>query len=194
MAEHCEGKYCPYPNPFTNFTDSFYDESLRDGNVIRCLLQLTLAQLLGGILGWMVYSRRVAATQDKIITYAVVTSASCLFSMISSMDWLGDEPWKNPSHFLNADVSRIAAAVVSGVGFLGAGFIAKESHLHGILDAAFLWAAAAIGMAIGFQYYIWAVWVVTLFKITCWVADYFGRKHNLEATLLLNTASGDKSP
>lgn len=166
-VDRCTYPWCPYPNQFTNFTDNFFDESLRDAGAITAILRLTIAQCIGIALGWVSIRKNEKTSPGKIITYSVVCTSACLFGMLSSMDWLGDEAWKNETRSLNADVGRVAAAVVQGVGFLGAGFIAKGDHwLHGMQDAAFLWAAAALGLAVGYQYYILAVYTVLLFKIT----------------------------
>ncbi len=76
-------------------------------------------------------------------TYALVCAGSCLFTILS----------------LNffANNSTIASAVVSGIGFLGAGTILhKENRVEGLTTAAGLWMMAAIGMAVGVKEYLLA--------------------------------------
>lgn len=64
------------------------------------------------------------------------------------------------------DPTRIAAQVVTGVGFLGAGAILRQGNeVHGLTTAASIWVVAAIGMAVGFGFYIPAV--VSTFLILC---------------------------
>ena len=61
------------------------------------------------------------------------------------------------------DPTRIAAQVVTGVGFLGAGAILRQgSEVHGLTTAASIWVVAAIGMAVGFGFYVPAVFTTLL--------------------------------
>ncbi|MFH1789944.1 MAG: MgtC/SapB family protein [bacterium] len=108
---------------------------------IRMLLPICLALILGAILGWQrVQYGRAAGPR----TYGLVTLGSALFTLLS----------------LNAfvDTSRVAAGIVTGIGFLGAGMIMrKEDHVEGLTTAAGLWVAAGIGMAVGSGYYLLAI-------------------------------------
>lgn len=109
--------------------------------------------LLGGIIGW---ERREADRPAGIRTMALVSLASCLFSIGSAFAFRsGPQSW---------DASRISAAIPSGVGFLGAGLIFKESIktgevpegfpvVHGLTTAASLWMSAAVGIACGGELY-----------------------------------------
>jgi putative Mg2+ transporter-C (MgtC) family protein len=85
------------------------------------------------------------------------------------------------------DPTRIAAQVVTGVGFLGAGSILRQGEeVRGLTTAASIWVAAAIGMAVGFSYYTTAVISTLLVLITLvglrWVEVRFFPKHNRRAT------------
>jgi putative Mg2+ transporter-C (MgtC) family protein len=61
------------------------------------------------------------------------------------------------------DPTRIAAQIVTGVGFLGAGAILRQgSEVHGLTTAASIWVVAAIGMAVGFGFYVPAVFTTLL--------------------------------
>jgi putative Mg2+ transporter-C (MgtC) family protein len=61
------------------------------------------------------------------------------------------------------DPTRIAAQIVTGVGFLGAGAILRQgSEVHGLTTAASIWVAAAIGMAVGFGFYVTAIFTTGL--------------------------------
>ena len=87
-----------------------------------------------------------------IKTLGLVGVGACLFS------GLGLEVFKT-----NTDPTRIAAQVVTGVGFLGAGAILRQGNeVHGLTTAASIWVAAAVGMAVGFGYYVPAVSTVVM--------------------------------
>ena len=84
----------------------------------------------------------------------------------------------------NVDPTRIAAQIVTGVGFLGAGSILRQGEaVIGLTTAASIWVVAAIGMAVGFGYIITAVIATVLVLVTLvvlkWVEDrFFPQKHN----------------
>lgn len=63
----------------------------------------------------------------------------------------------------NVDPTRIAAQIVTGVGFLGAGAILRTgADVHGLTTAASIWVAASVGMAVGFGYYAVAIFTTVL--------------------------------
>jgi putative Mg2+ transporter-C (MgtC) family protein len=104
--------------------------------------QVALALLLGAILGWQ---RERIGKPAGLRTYALVSAGSAIFTIVSSTAFGGNEP------------TRIAAQIVSGIGFIGAGAILHNgSHIEGITTAAGLWVAAAIGMATGTSLYLFA--------------------------------------
>jgi len=122
-------------------------------------LRLFLSAILGGIIGTEREKRDKAA---GIRTYALVAVTSCLIMLTSynlAMD-LGDEK-------AYADAARIAAQVVSGVGFLGAGTILKnDNKIRGLTTAAGLWSVAGIGLAVGMGYYFIAIVTTFIIVIT----------------------------
>lgn len=66
----------------------------------------------------------------------------------------------------NVDPTRIAAQIVTGVGFLGAGSILRQGELvRGLTTAASIWVAASLGMAVGFGYYALAIFVTVVVVI-----------------------------
>ncbi len=68
-----------------------------------------------------------------------------------------------PTFGKNVDPTRIAAQIVTGVGFLGAGAILRQGdNVHGLTTAASIWVAASLGMAVGFGYYLIAVFTTFL--------------------------------
>lgn len=102
--------------------------------------------LLSIFLGYLMGAERELRGKDAgISTHIFVLAGAMMFAMLSRM--------VDP-----ASTSRIAAQVVSGIGFLGAGLILKEgASVRNLTTAASLWFAAAVGMTIGYGYYTIAV-------------------------------------
>lgn len=89
-----------------------------------------------------------------IRTHAAVAIGACLFGFISFQ--IGSQEGISPPH--TADPSRIAAQIVSGIGFLGAGVILRDKgHIKGLTTAASLWATASIGLAVASKMYILSI-------------------------------------
>lgn len=110
--------------------------------------QLILAVFLGSLIG---LERSLAHKKAGMRTFAFVALGSALLSIISVNAALGFDP------------TRIASQIVVGVGFIGAGVIIfSRSQLHGVTTAASLWLSAAIGMAVGFKFYVAAVFTTFL--------------------------------
>jgi putative Mg2+ transporter-C (MgtC) family protein len=99
--------------------------------------RLALAALLGALMG---LEREIRGYPAGVRTIALVAMGSALFTEISSIT--GEE-------------DRIAAGIVTGIGFLGAGVIFREGYtVRGITTAATIWSAAAVGMAVGRELYL----------------------------------------
>lgn len=117
--------------------------------------KLALAMFLGGIIGTerAVVARQVAGTR----TFGLVTMGAAMFVIAGSFAnnaLLG---------VVNFDPTRMAAAVVQGIGFLGAGLIIfRGDSLHGVTTAAGLWIVAAIGVAVGLGMYSVAIFATLL--------------------------------
>lgn len=93
--------------------------------------------LIGAERGW---HKKLASYR----TFAVISAGSCLYTLLSVS--ANDDP------NLNYDVTRVAAQIVTGIGFVGGGVIFKTAnHVEGITTAAMIWLAGAIGMACGFN-------------------------------------------
>jgi len=113
------------------------------------ILKLALACFLGGIIG---LERESLNRPAGLRTYTLVCMGSAL-AMIVSLDM-----YYQYAHTVNADPGRIAAQVVSGIGFLGAGTIMREgANIRGLTTAAGLWVVACIGLAVGAGMYLPAV-------------------------------------
>ena len=123
--------------------------------------RLSLAMLLGGIIG---AERERKNRSAGFRTHILVTVGSCMFMIVSiSMPMMISTM---PNGIVNnADPGRIAAQVVSGIGFLGAGAIIQDKgKVRGLTTAASLWVVAAIGLAVGAGMYFSAI-TTTLFLL-----------------------------
>lgn len=110
-------------------------------------VRLVLAAILGGLIGLERESLNKAA---GFRTHTLVCLGSCLI-MVTSIEMYTLHGW-------TADPARLAAQVVSGIGFLGAGTIMRSGFgIKGLTTAASLWVVAAIGLAIGSGRYVTAV-------------------------------------
>jgi putative Mg2+ transporter-C (MgtC) family protein len=102
-------------------------------------LALCLSVALGGLVG---YEREIRGHPAGLRTHILVSLGSCLFTLLSIRIASAEGMKGNPGH--------IAAQVVTGIGFLGAGAILRDGgHIKGLTTAASIWMTAAIGMAAG---------------------------------------------
>ncbi|MBE7083784.1 MAG: MgtC/SapB family protein [Clostridiales bacterium] len=96
---------------------------------------MVLSLLLGFAIG---FERKLRFKEAGIRTHTIVCVGACLFTLVSVFG------------FSSADSSRVAAQVVSGIGFIGAGMIFYHKEVvRGLTTAAGIWATAAIGMSVG---------------------------------------------
>ena len=108
------------------------------------LLDLLLSVLLGFFIG---FERKMRYKEAGIRTHTIVCVGAALMMIVSKYAF-GE----------NADTARVAAQIVAGVGFLGAGIIVyKKNEVHGLTTAAGVWATAGVGMACGGRLYVVAV-------------------------------------
>lgn len=121
-----------------------------------------LASVLGGLVGW---EREWRNKQAGFKTHLLVSLGAALIMLTSGYGYAGLMNELN-QHLSSADgvqvrfdPTRIAAQVVSGIGFLGAGAILRRSNMvvSGLTTAATLWVVAAIGLSVGAGFYIPAV-------------------------------------
>lgn len=117
--------------------------------------KLLLAAFLGVLIGTerAVVARRSAGMR----TFALVSLGACIFTLVGSYvdtSYLG---------IVNFDPMRIAAAIVQGVGFIGAGLMfAKGDSVHGVTTAAGLWVSASVGVLVAFGLYPLAIFASAL--------------------------------
>ena len=109
----------------------------------QIILRLILAALLGSLVG---LERERLDWAAGLRTHMLVCLGATLFMIVSTYGFM--EVYGHPS--IDLDPSRVAAQVVSGIGFLGAGtIILRKDIILGLTTAASLWAVAAVGLAIG---------------------------------------------
>ncbi|MFM1650654.1 MgtC/SapB family protein [Brevibacillus sp. B_LB10_24] len=120
-------------------------------DALTIVARLCVAALLGGFVGW---ERERRNKQAGFKTHLLVSVGSALV-MLTSIYGFGD--YNNPE--ARYDPARLAAQVVSGIGFLGAGAILRRSNLvvSGLTTAATLWVVAGIGLSVGAGFYLPAV-------------------------------------
>ncbi len=120
------------------------------------MMRLILAVLLSGLIG---FERQIHHKTAGLRTHILVCLGSCLI-MLTSL-YLFDI-YKNQAPL---DPARIAAGVVTGIGFLGAGaIITHSSGIKGLTTAASLWVVAGIGLAVGCGFYSASV-ITTLLSL-----------------------------
>ena len=118
---------------------------LESMNDVAVAIRLVLATLMGGLVGWERISRHHSA---GIKTFALVSLGSAVATELNVYLAMLPE--------LSADVSRIPAGVVSGIGFLGAGtiLVTGRKQIKGLSTAASLWVTSCMGMAVGGGYLV----------------------------------------
>ncbi|PLS83386.1 MAG: hypothetical protein CYG59_01165, partial [Chloroflexi bacterium] len=109
--------------------------------------QIVLAALLGGMIG---FERAWHGHPAGLRTNSLVAVGACLFTILSITAF--------PVHGSTQDTARIAAQIVSGIGFIGGGVLLQsKNRIRGITTAATIWLVAAIGMGVGAGLYFLAI-------------------------------------
>lgn len=122
------------------------------------MARLLLACVLGGVIG---YERQARHKSAGLRTNILVCLGACLVMLLSQ------EMYANVEGRTNADPARLAAQVVSGIGFLGAGAIMKEGPtVKGLTTAACLWVVAGVGLAVGAGYYAESIFTTVIVFVT----------------------------
>ena len=131
---------------------------------LEVVLRVGLAALLGGAIG---LERELREREAGLRTHLLVSVGAALFTMVSAYAWT-DWNFSNREGLV-FDPTRIAAQVVTGIGFLGAGAIIRQGlSVRGLTTAATLWVVAAIGMATGVGYYEAALVTTALVLLSLW--------------------------
>jgi len=142
-------------------------------------LRLLLACVFGGIVG---FERERNDSPAGFRTHILVSLGSALIMVLSMYGF-------NDFNSVNKDPARLAAQVVSGIGFLGAGTILRDkTSIKGLTTAASLWVVAAIGLAAGAGFYFSAFFVTALVFLTLErsVETYFFRNSQTLKVVAVN--------
>jgi putative Mg2+ transporter-C (MgtC) family protein len=134
-------------------------------------LRLSVGLLLGAVVG---FERELHSQPAGFRTHSVVALGSAIFTVVSGFAFTG----------VGADPTRIAAQIVSGIGFIGAGTILhSRGQIRGLTTAASLWAVAGIGMAAGAALYgvavIGTVLMIVILSLFDWAEAYARRRIGL---------------
>jgi putative Mg2+ transporter-C (MgtC) family protein len=138
-------------------------------------LDIYLRVLTALVLGFAIVLERECSNKHAgLRTNILVCLGSCVFTVISIYGFpliMGD-----PSSGAVRDTARVAAQIVTGIGFIGAGTMFRHgAHVQGLTTAATLWMAAAIGMACGVGMYAFAAFSTFLALLVLSVARVFDR-------------------
>lgn len=137
----------------------------------EALLRLALAAGLGGAIG---IERELRDRYAGLRTHLLVSLGSALFTIVSAYAWTGFKFGSGVSY----DPTRIAAQIVTGIGFLGAGAIMRQGiSVHGLTTAATLWMSAAIGMTAATGFYTVAALATAVTLVVLWPLRVFERRY-----------------
>lgn len=139
---------------------------LHEFNCITIAIRLLLAVLAGGIVG---NERGRHGSAAGLRTHILVCVGAAMTALIGCFAY---------EHLAQDDVLRIAAQVVSGIGFLGAGMIIIKNNnvITGLTTAAGMWATATIGIALGYGFYSGALIATVFCVITATLLPKFERR------------------
>lgn len=117
------------------------------------MIALALGLMIGA-------EREVRGHPAGLRTMALISAGSCIFTGLGLI----------PDFAKTVDPTRIAAQIVTGVGFLGAGSILRQGELvRGLTTAASIWVAASLGMAVGFGYFYFAIFITIVVVVILFV-------------------------
>ena len=131
---------------------------------IAAQIDLSVRLLIAAALGLAIgFEREIHGHPAGLRTHMLVALGSALFTVLSIRGFLGE------AGAAPVDPTRIAAQIVSGIGFLGAGAILKDGIvIRGLTTAASLWATSAVGMAAGAAEYVIAAVAAAVIVVSLW--------------------------
>lgn len=146
-------------------------------------LRLVVSVILAGFIG---YERQARHKSAGLRTHILVGIGSCLIMLLSY------KTYYDVQGVTNADPARLAAQVVSGIGFLGAGSIMKDGPtVKGLTTAATLWVVAGVGLAIGAGYYAGGIMTTALVLLTLTLLERMGKYIDKKQLITLNITASD---
>lgn len=148
-------------NPWWSGIAEDFSDIPEPAQIIRVVMRLLVAALLGGLLG---YQREVEGKAAGLRTHMLVSLGAAIFTMVPEQTGMP----------LN-DLSRVIQGVVTGIGFIGAGAILKQTdkqQILGLTTAAGLWLTAGIGMAAGMGRETFAITGALFALIILWLLPH----------------------
>lgn len=135
-------------------------------------LRIALAAGLGAAVG---LERELREHEAGLRTHMLVAVGSALFTLVSAYGF--SEFFVQTGPVVPVDPTRIAAQIVTGIGFLGAGAIIRQGmNVRGLTTAATLWAVAAIGLASGVGYYSGAIATTVVVLVALWPVKILAKR------------------
>ena len=154
-----------------------------ENEILELVIRLLSAALLGAAIG---YEREFRGKGAGVRTHMLVAMGACLFMLISKYGFDDSEKF---------DAARIAAGVVSGIGFLGGGLIikSKTNMITGLTTAAGLWVTAAIGLGTGSGMVIMAAICTALVLICTEIVNLLHLKMGYRQINIVISSTNEKS-
>lgn len=165
--------------------------------ITESIIKLLVALLLGLLIG---IDRQLKQKPLGLKTTMIIAIASCLMTVVSieSFERFTATVF-NDSQSIRMDPMRLAAQIVSGIGFLGAGVILQRKNdvISGLTSAALIWAASALGITVGVGLYLEAFFATVLFIVSVnivpkWIKRMGPKrlkKRDVSVTLMVHTNS-----
>ena len=149
---------------------------------LTCVVRMLLSMVLGFMIG---FERKMRFKEAGIRTHTIVCVGACLFTLVSIYG------------FSAADSARVAAQIVSGIGFIGAGMIFyNKQNIRGLTTAAGIWATAAIGMAAGAGMYVVSACASVIIIAVQWVLHLniraFHTRKFIRLNVVFESVNGDE--
>ncbi len=150
------------------------------------IIRLLVAGMLGAFIG---LERELRSKEAGLRTHFLVTLGSALIMIVSQ--W-GFQTSMGVAATRGADQARVAAQIVSGIGFLGAGtIIVEKQYVRGLTTAAGLWVSAGIGMAIGGGLYVVGIVSTFLALLSLEMFQFLRSIKSNNITLVLTLSNGE---
>lgn len=168
MAAHLSGPYAPgRPDPARRGCPT---EALTL-DTPELLGRVLIAAALGGVIG---VEREFSEQPAGFRTHILVSLGAALFTLVGAY---GAAPFLGDESAVRFDPTRIAAQVVTGIGFLGAGAILQQGvNVRGLTTAAALWVTAAVGTAVGLGYLVGAIATTVITVVALYALKRLGRQ------------------
>jgi putative Mg2+ transporter-C (MgtC) family protein len=155
--------------------------------IIDYLIKILLSIILGGLIGM---ERELTHHWAGLRTHVLVCLGSTLFMFMTSFQYLNPQTGVT----FNLDATRLAAGVITGIGFLGAGVIFREgASVKGLTTAASIWVTASVGVLVGIAKYELAIIATVLIMVVLY-SDMFLERYVFkeQRNWLLNLTINDK--